>query len=58
MAPIIDPVISRPVYLVRDPAFTQTRASAVIEKATRRVAADMVRRGTSEGKLVWTGEEN
>jgi len=58
ITPIIDPVISRPVYLVRDPAFTQTRASAVIEKATRRVAADMVRRGTSEGKLVWTGEEN
>ena len=54
-APIIDPVISRPVYLVRNPAFTQSRACAAIEKATLKVAADMVGRGIWEGDLVWSG---
>ena len=41
-APIIDPTISRPVYLVRNPSFTQSRACAAVEKATLRVAAEMV----------------
>lgn len=50
--PIIDPTISRPVYLVRNPAFGQTRACAAIEKATLRVAREMVEREIWEGKLV------
>ena len=51
-APIIDPVISRPVYLVRDPSMVQTRACAEIEKITLEVAHDMVSRGIWEGELV------
>lgn len=50
-APIIDPVIARPVYLVRNPAVIQTRACAAIEKVTLKVAAEMVRRGIWEGTL-------
>ena len=50
-APIIDPVISRPVYLVRNPSLTQTRACAAIEKVALKVAAEMVRRGIWEGTL-------
>ncbi len=53
-APIIDPVISRPVYLVRNPAFGQTRACAAIAAATLRVAAEMVHRNIWEGDLVWS----
>ena len=51
-APIVDPVISRPVYLVRDPLIVQTRACAEIEKITLKVAHDMVSRGVWEGELV------
>lgn len=50
-APIVDPVISRPVYLVRNPAVAQTRACAAIEAVTLKVAADMVERGIWEGRL-------
>ncbi|WP_158971449.1 LysR family transcriptional regulator [Chachezhania sediminis] len=55
-APIVDPVISRPVYLVRNPAVTQTRACAAIEKVTLKVASDMVRRGIWEGRLAFDPE--
>ncbi len=51
-APIIEPVISRPVYLVRNPAVAQTRACAAIEKVTLKVASEMVQRGIWEGRLV------
>lgn len=51
--PIIDPVISRPVYLVRNRAVAQSRACAAVEKATLNVAAEMCRRGIWEGDLVW-----
>lgn len=52
-APIIAPEISRPVYLVRNPAMTQSRACAAISAATLNVAAEMVGRGIWEGRLVW-----
>ncbi|GGA25374.1 LysR family transcriptional regulator [Neptunicoccus cionae] len=55
-SPIVDPTISRPVYLVKNPLRTQTRASAAIEKMTLKVAAEMVGRGIWEGELVWTPE--
>lgn len=54
-APIINPTISRPVYLVRSPSFVQSRACASIEAATLRVATEMVQRGIWEGELVLTG---
>ncbi|QOL82690.1 LysR family transcriptional regulator [Pseudooceanicola spongiae] len=52
--PIIDPVISRPVYLVRNRAVVQTRACAAVEKVTLKVAAEMVERDIWEGELVWS----
>ncbi len=51
-APIVDPVISRPVYLVRNKARTPTRASDVVESLTLEVANDMIRRGLWKGTLV------
>lgn len=51
-APIIDPVISRPVYLVRNPNLVQTRACAAVETITLNVAREMIERGIWEGKLV------
>lgn len=51
-APIVDPVISRPVYLTRNPEMAQTRASAEVERITLEVAKDMVMRGIWEGSLV------
>jgi LysR family transcriptional regulator, nitrogen assimilation regulatory protein len=50
-APIIDPVISRPVYLVRNPAVVQTRACLEVEKITLNVAREMVQRGIWEADL-------
>ncbi|PLS21319.1 LysR family transcriptional regulator [Neptunicoccus cionae] len=55
-SPIVDPAISRPVYLAKNPLRPQTRASAAIERMTLTVAAEMVRRGIWEGELVWTPE--
>lgn len=49
--PIIDPVISRPVYLVRNPAVVQTRACLEVEKITLNVAREMVQRGIWEADL-------
>ena len=51
-APIIDPVISRPVYLVRSPDIVQTRACEAVEKLTLNVADELVARGLWEGRLV------
>lgn len=50
-APIIDPVISRPVYLVRNPAVVQTRACLEVEKITLSVARELVQRGIWEAAL-------
>ena len=50
-APIIDPVISRPVYLVRSPAMVQSRACEAVEKLTLNVTDDLVKRGFWEGML-------
>ncbi|MEC7257102.1 MAG: LysR family transcriptional regulator [Pseudomonadota bacterium] len=52
-APIVDPVISRPVYLVRNPRVGQTRACAAVEAAALQVAADLVRRGIWDGRLAF-----
>ncbi|MDR7127569.1 LysR family transcriptional regulator [Pseudotabrizicola sp. 4114] len=51
--PIIDPVISRPVYLVRNSRAVQTRATFAVEKVNLKVAAEMVKRGIWESNLVW-----
>ncbi|WP_321336310.1 LysR family transcriptional regulator [Breoghania sp.] len=53
-APVVDPAISRPVYLVRNPATAATRACAEVERLTLNVARDMVRRGVWDGELVLT----
>lgn len=50
-SPIIDPVMSRPVYLVNNPARAQTNACRMIERLTLEVARDLVRRGIWEGRL-------
>ncbi|MFV0514712.1 MAG: LysR family transcriptional regulator [Jhaorihella sp.] len=51
-APIVNPIIDRPVYLVRNPLVVQSRACAAVEKITLQVAREMVRRGIWEGQLV------
>lgn len=50
-SPIADPVITRPVYLCTNPDKPQGRAARAIERLTREVAADLVRRGIWEGRL-------
>lgn len=50
-APIIEPRISRPVFLVRNPKRTRTRAAQEVERLTREVVADLVRRGIWRGQL-------
>ena len=52
-APIVDPVISRPVYLVRNRSMVQTRACEAVEQTTLQVAYEMVERGIWEGELVY-----
>jgi len=52
-APIVEPTISRPVYLVTNPSRTQMRACTAVEQLTLSVAAEMVKRGVWEGELVW-----
>lgn len=49
---IVAPRISRPVYLVRNPERTRTRASAEVERITKEVIADLVKRGIWRGTLV------
>ena len=45
MAPIVEPVLTRPVYLVRNPAKPVTVASRAVESVTLEVISDLVRRG-------------
>jgi len=45
MAPIIDPEIVRPVYLVRNPAKPMTKASRELERLTLEVIHDLIARG-------------
>jgi LysR family nitrogen assimilation transcriptional regulator len=49
-APIVDPVMRRPAYLVRNPLRPVTRASAEVEQEAVRVVADLVTR------RIWRGE--
>lgn len=50
-ARIVDPVISRPVYMVRNPAKPRTRAANEVEKTTRLVVEDLVTRGLWRGNF-------
>lgn len=45
MAPVIEPKLERPVYLVRNPARPITLASRAVERITVRVIRDLVARG-------------
>ena len=45
MAPITEPRMVRPIYLVRNPAKPVTRASQELERVTMDVIRDLVRRG-------------
>jgi len=48
---IIEPKISRPVHLVRNPQLTRTRASLEVEKTTIDVVRDLVERGIWRGRF-------
>lgn len=50
-SPIVEPVMSRPVHLVNNPAFPMTNACRAVERITLDVARDLVRRGIWEGRL-------
>lgn len=50
-APIMDPVIRRPVYLVRNPEKIITRASREVERITVSVIEDLVSRGMWKAEL-------
>ena len=50
-APITDPDMSRPVYLVHSTARPMTRACRAVQRLTLEVARDLVRRGIWEGRL-------
>lgn len=54
---ITDPVISRPVYLVRNPEKPKTKASFEVEKSTIEVVTDLVNRGHWPGKLLNSKEK-
>lgn len=45
MAPIVEPKLIRPVYLVRNPAKSMSRASQELERITLEVIKDLVSRG-------------
>lgn len=47
---IIDPVITRPVHLVRNPETPRTRAAAEVERLTLEVVDDLVRRNIWRGR--------
>lgn len=49
--PIIEPTMTRPVYLARSPARVLTRACRAVEAMTLQVARELVRRGIWEGRL-------
>lgn len=44
-SPIIDPILHRPAYLVRNSSKPQTRAAKEVEALVLKVVADLVRRG-------------
>lgn len=44
-APIVQPVLRRPLYLVRSPGRPLTRATQEVERVTLEVIADLVKRG-------------
>jgi LysR family nitrogen assimilation transcriptional regulator len=43
-APIVEPVMRRPVYLVRNPEKVSTRATREVERVTIEVVEDLVKR--------------
>ncbi|MEM6462644.1 MAG: LysR family transcriptional regulator [Pseudomonadota bacterium] len=49
---IVDPVISRPVHLVRNPEKPRTRASLEVERCTIEVFKELVRRGLWRGRIL------
>ena len=51
MAPIVEPRMTRPVYLVRNPAKPVTMASRELERITIEVIRDLVARG------IWRAED-
>lgn len=52
--PIVDPVIRRPVYLVRNPEKVITRASREVETMTIEVIRDLVARGIWKAEIAAT----
>lgn len=50
-ARITDPVLSRPVYLVQNPARPASRAVAAVKALSREVARDLIGRGIWEGRV-------
>jgi LysR family nitrogen assimilation transcriptional regulator len=50
-SPIVEPTITRPVYLVRNPDRPRTRASWEVEKTTVKVVQELVRRNIWSGRL-------
>jgi LysR family nitrogen assimilation transcriptional regulator len=50
MAPIVEPRMVRPVYLVRNPAKPITTASREVERITIEVIRDLINRG------IWRAE--
>lgn len=55
---IVDPVISRPVHLVRNPEKPRTRASFEVERCTIEVIAELVERGLWRGRILTRDENN
>lgn len=52
LAPIVEPRMIRPVYLVRNPAKPVTKASRELEQVTMTVISDLVKRG------VWVADDD
>lgn len=50
-ARIVDPVMARPVYLVRNPARPPSRATRAVEAIARTVARELIERGIWEGRI-------
>lgn len=50
-ARIVEPVVSRPVYLVRNSARPPSRAVCAVEAVCREVARDLIARGIWEGRV-------
>ncbi|PTW44515.1 LysR family transcriptional regulator [Rhodovulum kholense] len=51
-APIVEPRMTRPVYLVTNPARAMTRACRAVEQLTLDVSRELVRRGIWEGRTI------